>query len=97
MYVKVPALEKLTFVGTHKDGEVLRVKVASRTEWNALGVKDLQERIGAQQGRAFAQLSMGKMSDAAVVKEKSARAKKVYQEGLKRLPAGAMTISKKLQ
>ncbi len=97
LYEKVPALEKLTFVGMYKDGEVIRIKVGSRKEWDTVGARDVHERIGAQQGRAFAELSMGKMSDAAVAKEKAARAKKVYQEALKRLPAGAVTVSKKLQ
>ena len=97
LYEKVPALEKLTFVGVHREGEVIRIKVGSRKEWDALSARDVHERIGAQQGRAFAELTMGKMSDAAVAKEKAARAKKVYQEALKRLPAGAVTASKKLQ
>lgn len=96
LYDGVPALEKLTFVGVHKGAEVLRVRLSSRAEFESLAARDLQERIGAQQGRAFAQLSLGKMSDAAVAKEKAARAKKVYQEALGRLPKDAVTVSKKL-
>jgi hypothetical protein len=91
LFEKVPDLKALTFVGTWKDKEVVRIAL-SRGDYSALKLNEIDERIGQHHGTAFLKLATGKGTDASVSKETAAASAKEYRTMLAQLK-GKSTVS----
>ncbi len=95
LFEKVPELRALTFVGTWKDQEVVKISL-DRAQYQAAKLNDIDEQIGQLHGRAFLELATGKSSDAAAAKANAKRMADVYKKMLATLK-GHVTISPSLK
>jgi hypothetical protein len=102
LFNNVPELRSLTFVGTWKDKEMVRINLA-RADYTALNLHDIDERIGQHHGTIFLKAQLGKeanmspeKANAALSKENAAMTAKEYQSVLKQLK-GKATISPTLK
>jgi hypothetical protein len=95
LFEKVPDLKAMTFVGTWKDKEVVRIALA-RGDYSALKLNEIDERIGQHHGTAFLKLATGKGTDASVSKETAAASAKEYKAMLAQLK-GKSTVSSALK
>jgi len=92
---KVPDLKNLTFSGTHKDAEVLKITL-TRPQFSS-GFAGLQEDIAAYAAVTFQKLGMGAGSEKAVLKDRENFQTKTYKTALASLPKDQVTISKNLK
>src|SRR5262249_4722805 len=88
LYQNIADMDGMTYVGVGKDQPVLRINLASKSDYNTLDLYTLGERIGGKQGKAFAEAQLTKKSDATIAKEKAQAEKKEYQQALGKLPKG---------
>ncbi len=92
---KVPDLKNLTFVGIHKDAEVLKISLSGE-QFNK-GFSGLQEDIAAYAAVTFQKLGMGAGSEKAVLKDRENFQTKTYKTALGSLPKDQVTIAKNLK
>ena len=71
-------LRAMTFVGTWKDQEMVRVQL-TRADYTALKLAEIDERIGQHHGRVFLELATNRKSDEKAAKENAARIAKEYK------------------
>jgi hypothetical protein len=88
LFEGVQQLRQLTFVGLWKDKEVIRIALA-RTDYTALKLNEIDDRIGQHHGRSFLALSLGKQSDKAAAKENAQLVAKEYKSVLNQLKGKA--------
>ncbi len=92
---KVPDLRALTFSGMWQDKEVVRIAL-TRSDYSALKLNEIDERVGQHHGRAFLELATGKKSDQQADRENTARIAKEYRAMLAQLK-GRATVSPQLK
>ena len=95
LFEEVPDLKGMTFVGTWKDKEVVRIQL-SRADYNAVKLGEIDERIGQHHGRVFLELSTGRASDQAAAKTNANLIAKEYRAMLAQLK-GKATVSPTLK
>jgi hypothetical protein len=95
LFEKVPDLKAMTFVGNWKDKEIVRITL-TRSDYSALKLNEIDERIGQHHGTAFLKLATGKGTDASVSKETAAASAKEYRAMLAQLK-GKATVSPTLK
>lgn len=88
LFSRAPGLKLLHFVGVWKDQEVVRIEL-SRADFNAMQLRDVEERIGSLHGRAFQELALQKGSDESVARSLNARAAGEYRKILAQLKGRA--------
>ena len=95
LFSRAPDLKQLHFIGQWQDKEVARIEL-SRADFNALQLRDVEERIGSLHGRAFQELALQKGSDESVSRSLNARAGAEYRKILAQLK-GKSVISAQLK
>ena len=94
LFRKVPDLAAVTFIGSHDDTEVLRIKL-SRQQYDA-DFANLQETIAAHGAVTFQALGTGRSNDKTAEKEQETFKVTAYKDALALLPKNQVTISPKL-
>jgi hypothetical protein len=88
LFDNVAQLRRLTYVGTWKDKEVVRVTI-DRADYEAVHLHDIDDRIGQHHGAAFFALGTGHSNDKAAAKEVAAKVSKEYRSMLGQLKGKA--------
>lgn len=96
VFEKVPQIQKLTFIGLHKDKPVLKVTL-TRPQYAQLNLRQVEESMGAFQGKFMNKLLAKQISDKVVQKKVAKQRHKVYREVFGRLPEDQVTIAKSLR
>lgn len=88
LFEKVPELRAMTFIGTWKDKDVVKVSL-DRTQYGAINIPDIEEQIGQLHGRAFLELATNRGSDAKISKANAQRMAAIYKKMLGQLKGHA--------
>jgi hypothetical protein len=88
LFEKVPELRAMTFIGTWKDQDVVKISL-DRAQYQAVNLADLEEQIGQLHGRAYLELSAGRGSDASISKANAQRMAAIYKKMLGQLKGHA--------
>lgn len=92
LFGNVRELDTLAFSGLWKDKEVVHVEL-TRSDFLALKLNEIDDRIGQHHGRAFLELASGRGSDEKVAKANAARIAKEYRAMLTQLKGKATVAS----
>ena len=96
LFAKYPALLDLTFVGVHRGAELVRVEV-TRAQFSEIGLRGVEEDIGAFQGGYLGGIMSGEISEAAVQRKVDARRKQAYRQVLAKLPREQVSVAASLR
>jgi len=91
LFEKVSALERLTFSGIHRDKVVFQVEL-TRAQYKQLGLKRLEESLGAYQGRFIERLLDRKITEHEVQRRVDRRRLETYRKVFAKLPGGQVRI-----
>jgi hypothetical protein len=85
LFQKIPELKKLTFIGKHNEQTAIKVTVTAE-QFKALNIKQVEELLGAYQGKFIELLMSKKITDEQVRSKVLKQRLKVYREAFAKLP-----------
>lgn len=95
LFEQVGDLKQLVFVATWRGEEVARIDI-TRGDYQRLGLRDVEEKIGSLHGRAFLELATGRGTDASVSRAHNQRVAAEYRKILAPL-RGQVYLSPRLK
>jgi hypothetical protein len=96
LFEKIPELQKLVFIGRHNDEDVMKVWL-DRPQYVALDLQQMEESLGAFQGKYIELIVAKQISEKAVEAKVIQQRRKVYREVLSKLPKAQVELAKHLQ
>ena len=96
LFDKIPSLQKLTFIGQHNDGIVMKIWL-TRPQYERLNLGKVEESLGAFQGQFIEPLMSKQISEKAVEEKTIQQRRKVYRETLARLPKEQVELAPDLR
>ncbi|MCC6751291.1 MAG: hypothetical protein IT371_26800 [Deltaproteobacteria bacterium] len=96
LFDKIEELKRVTFIGKHKDSVLVKIWM-TREQYDELNLRQVEESLGAFQGKYIAALMSKAISEKVVKAKVDAQRKKVYRETLARLPAKQVEFDKSIK
>jgi len=96
LFAKYPALKELTFVGVHRDKEVLSIRLTDE-QFGTLGLRAAEEDLGQFQNDLAVGMVEGTLTEKQVMQKMLVKRKDLYRKVLGRLPKDQVRISRSLR
>jgi|GEM_PF-4389348 hypothetical protein len=96
LFDKIEGLRKLTFIGKHNDKVVMKISL-NREQYTALALSQVEEGMGAFQGKFMNDLLARKMKESTLQKKLAKERRRVYRLTFAKLPPEQIELAKFLK